>query len=189
MYLAAVWLVPSAFLSHVRYKNILGDRTVGTRQCEIADEYREHVHKSSGSWMTSTPQKKVPDQRFVWTTATPVTSVVPSSHAISATGGATCDEKDSRYESKLVQIHQDEAAPRVCVRVEVIYSRSLSVILSACDFLGYCYPIKGCGYPYICKECPQYRSEGTHIGTYGISHTKALHTRKLCCSTWRTRIF
>ena len=34
---------------------------------------------------------------------------------------------------KIVQMHQDGAAPRVCVRVEVMYIRSLSVVLSVCD--------------------------------------------------------
>ena len=36
--------------------------------------------------------------------------------------------------SKVVQMHQDGAALRVCVRVEVKCSRSLSVFLSVCDY-------------------------------------------------------
>ena len=39
--------------------------------------------------------------------------------------------------NKIVQMHQVEAAPRVCVRVEVIYSRSLSVFCLYVTSIGY----------------------------------------------------
>ena len=54
-------------------------------------------------------------------------------HALGATGVATCDARIDDINSKVVQMHQDGAALRVCVRIEAIYSSSLSVILSECD--------------------------------------------------------
>ena len=35
--------------------------------------------------------------------------------------------------TKVVQMHEDGASSRVCVRVEVIYSRSFSGFLCVCD--------------------------------------------------------